>query len=645
MKRPGWDSSGRAGLREAPRRRGRGAIWWLVAAALGCGLCNAEEPSLTLTGSEFVLDESATPPSDAAAWKPQPLPDNWNLSRPGQGGNGWYRLRFDLPRQPQDLYAVYVPKLSMNAAFYINGALIGSGGRFEEPMPRHWNRPQFFTVPPDLLKRGDNSIHVRLWVYPNSRGGLGQVSLGPEAQLRPRYERLHFVQTLLPQLANIVVTALGLFAFALWVRRRTEPTYVLFFVFSLLWALRSTHMLVRDIPVPTFYWDIWVLSSFGWCALLFIALAMRYCGLGWRRFEGLLLLYAALGPICMYLGGPTRLNSVGNNWCFVIAPVAIFFEAFLIREALRRRTVVDALLSLVWALMIAASVHDGLVHRDKLGFDSFYLVSYVMILLSFVMGWILTNRFVQALNVAERLNLELEERVAQKHAELADNFQRLKAMERERAIAEERERLMSEMHDGLGSQLVASLHLIEQGEAARDEIAEALRECLDSLRLTIDSLEPTDDDLLSVLANLRRRVEARLCKRGIALVWRVGAIPRMQALTPRDVLHVLRILQEAFTNIVKHARARTITVRAGVAQEHVFIEVADDGCGFVDIYEGRGVGNMRKRARALGAQLDLTPTPSGTSLVLRLPRAAEAALETVLRDANHTRHSAAVAAA
>lgn len=596
-----------------------------------------------LTGGEFVLDESATPPPDAAAWKPQTLPDNWNLSRPGQGGNGWYRLRFDLPRQPLVLYAVYIPKLSMNAALYINGALIASGGDFKEPMPRHWNRPQFFTVPPALLKPGENILQVRLWAYPNSRGGLGQISIGPEAQLRPHYERLHLVQTLLPQLCNIVAAALGLFAFALWVRRRTEPTYVLFFVFSLLWAVRSTHMLVRDIPVPTFYWDIWVLTSFGWCELLFVALAMRYCGLRWRRFEAVLLLFGALGPILMYLGGPARLNSIGNTWCFGIVPVTVFFEAFLIREALRRRTIVDAFLSLVWALIIVASVHDGLVHRDKLRFESFYFVSYVMVLLCFVMGWILTNRFVQALNVAQRLNLELEERVAQKHAELTENFQRLKAMERQRAIAEERERLMSEMHDGLGSQLVASLHLIEHCGAARDEIADALRECLESLRLTIDSLEPIDEDLLSVLANLRYRVESRLCKRGISLVWRVGDIPKMPTLTPQNALHILRILQEALTNIVKHARARTITVRTGSTEEQVVIEVTDDGCGFGDLREGRGIGNMRRRAHALDGDLDLSSTPSGTTVRLRIPRAAS--LEGAQPDIDHRRHGVAPVAA
>jgi signal transduction histidine kinase len=293
----------------------------------------------------------------------------------------------------------------------------------------------------------------------------------------------------------------------------------------------------------------------------------------------------------------------------------------LVREALRRRTVADGLLAAAWALIIAASVHDGLVHRDKLAFDSFYFVSYVMILLSFVMGWILTNRFVQALNTAEQLNGELEQRVAHKHAELALSFQHLQQLEREHAVAEERSRLMSEMHDGLGSQLIASLHLVEQPDSARAEVADALRECLDSLRLTIHSLEPTDDDLLSVLAGLRYRAEARLRRGGIALEWAVRDIPKIEWLTPQNVLHVLRILQEAFTNVVKHARATTITVAAGHAGQHVWIEVSDDGRGFSGQREGRGIANMRKRAAALHAQLAVRSSASGTQLRLVIPLA------------------------
>lgn len=478
MRRAGWGSSSR-------RRVGAPQLAWrawlcLVCASLACtgvtpAPSGAADPVLQLTSAEFRLDPSTSPPAETASWQAQPLPDNWNVSRPGQGGIGWYRLHFQLPRQPDRLYAIYVRKLSMNGAFYVNGALLGSGGRFEEPVARHWNRPQFFAISPDLLRPQGNTLHVRLAAYPNSRGGLGEIELGPETELRPVYERRHFVQTILPQLCNIAVAALGLFAFALWTRRGAESTYVYFFVFSILWALRSTHMYVRDIPVSAFFWDIWVQSSFGWCALLYIVLAMRYSGVRWPRFETALLIYALAGPLWMLVAGPTRLHAVANNWSFVIVPVAIFFEGFLIREAIRKRTVIAALLAAVWGLIILASVHDGLVHRDKLSFDSFYLVSYVMILLSFVMGWILTNRFVQALDVAEKLNLELEGRVAEKHAELAENFQRLKLMERDRVVSEERQRLMSDMHDGLGSQLIASLDLVEQ-KATTTDIAEALRE-------------------------------------------------------------------------------------------------------------------------------------------------------------------------
>jgi signal transduction histidine kinase len=581
----------------------------------------AAASTLKFDVADFVLDDATSPPEDAAPWKPQLLPDNWNLVRPGVGGYGWYRVRFDLPREREALHAIYVRKLSMNAAFYVNGSFVGSGGRFDEPVARNWNRPQFVTIPPDLLKQGRNTLHVRVWAYPNSRAGLGEIELGPEAELRPEFERRLFLQTILPQLCNIIVAAAGLSAFAFWVRRRTESYYICFFVFSVLWALRSTHLFVRDIPVSAFHWDIWVQSSFGWCALLFIAFTMRYLGVRRPRFEVLMAVYAVLGPVLMYAGGPQRLHVIANNWCFVIVPVAMFFEGFLIRQAWRSRALDDALLAAVWALVIAASIHDGLVHRDRLAFDSFYLVSHVMILLFVAVAWHQAHRFVRALNETEALNHALEERVAQKHAELERNFARLQEMERRAAVADERRRLMSEMHDGIGSQLIATIGLVEHGNAARAEIAGELREALDGLRLTIDSLQPTEDDLLTVLGNLRYRLEGRLKRQGIALDWQVSDLPKLPWLTPHNVLHVLRILQEAFTNIAKHAYASVVTVRTGFTEQHLFITISDDGRGFAAGHRaGRGFENMHWRAQALGAKLAITPSPMGTALTLHLPR-------------------------
>lgn len=578
-----------------------------------------QESSLTLRAAEFVLDGSPKPPADEALWRVQSLPDNWNLSRPGVGGIGWYRIRFELLKQPEQIYAIYLRKLSMNAAIYVNGKYAGDGGRFTEPVARHWNRPLLFALAPELLRTGSNVLHVKLFAYPNTRGGLDEIKLGPRATLYAEYEQRYFVQTILPQLCNIVVAALGLFALAMGVRRRSEPTYIYFCIFSLLWAFRSTHMFIRDIPVPAFYWDIWVQSSHGWCALLYMVLAMRYSGVRWPRFETGLVIYGVLGPIIMYLAGPSKIHAAANNWSFLIVPVATFFEGFLVREAWRNRTIVSALLAAVWALIIATSSHDGLVHRNKLAFDSFYWTSYAMVLLSFVMGWLLVRRFVSALDASERLNLELEQRVQEKHAELERNFVRLQEMERQAAVAEERRRLMSDIHDGIGSQLMATLDSVERGEHEPAAIANELREILDGLRLTIDSLQPSDNDLLAVLANLRYRLEGRLKRQGISLNWQVSDVPEITTLTSQNVLHILRILQEAFTNIIKHAQASVITVATAVEERHVLLTVADNGRGFKGEREGRGLSNMRHRSEQLGARFHVGSSAQGTVLSLRIP--------------------------
>jgi hypothetical protein len=168
----------------------------------------------------------------------------------------------------------------------------------------------------------------------------------------------------------VIAAALALFTFALWARRQAEPTYVPLFMWLLLWALPSANLFVRNIPMPTFYWDIAEKGAFGWGSLLSVVFVMRYLDLRWPRFEKLLAVYAALGPILMVIAGPARLHAVVNDWLFGIIAVATFFEARLVAEAWRRRKLEAAVLASVVALGIIAVTHDGLL-QDALAFDRF----------------------------------------------------------------------------------------------------------------------------------------------------------------------------------------------------------------------------------------------------------------------------------
>jgi signal transduction histidine kinase len=98
-------------------------------------------------------------------------------------------------------------------------------------------------------------------------------------------------------------------------------------------------------------------------------------------------------------------------------------------------------------------------------------------------------------------------------------------------------------------------------------------------------------------------------------------VPKLACLTPQNLLHILRILQEAFTNILKHAHASCIRVDTGVEGDRVSIRVTDNGQGFGDARrtQGRGLSNMLDRARRVGGELTIQPSPSGTTLALLLP--------------------------
>jgi hypothetical protein len=116
----------------------------IASLALALAALIAWSPSLaapvSLVSAESLHDNSDAPPPDAAAWTPQTFPDNWNQSRRGIGGTVWYRFDYRID-DPALAYAVYLPRVSMNAAVYVNSLLIGTGGSFSEPVARNWNRP------------------------------------------------------------------------------------------------------------------------------------------------------------------------------------------------------------------------------------------------------------------------------------------------------------------------------------------------------------------------------------------------------------------------------------------------------------------------------------------------------------------------
>jgi signal transduction histidine kinase len=211
----------------------------------------------------------------------------------------------------------------------------------------------------------------------------------------------------------------------------------------------------------------------------------------------------------------------------------------------------------------------------------------------------------------------------QREVELAATHERLREIERYQTLSQERQRLMQDMHDGLGSSLTSALRVVEHGRMDETVVAQVLKGCIDDLKLAIDSMEPVDADLLLLLATLRYRLGPRLESTGIALRWEVKSVPKLDWLDPKNSLHILRILQEAFTNIIKHTNTTEIRVATRAESDHVVVTITDNGQGFAVENAlksgGKGLSNQMRRAEAIGAEVNWKSNDAGTCFTLRLP--------------------------
>jgi signal transduction histidine kinase len=224
----------------------------------------------------------------------------------------------------------------------------------------------------------------------------------------------------------------------------------------------------------------------------------------------------------------------------------------------------------------------------------------------------------------QRLNAELEHRIAEKSEEIKATYARVEEAKREWAQVTERQRILADLHDGVGASLVGLLRHVQSGSADRASIERRVQEVLQEMRIAIDALQPRDGDLAAVLGALRYRLDDIIRSSGVRLAWEVEELPEVGDLKPSTVFALQRIVLEAITNALKHSGAKILRLSARACNGEVEVSIEDNGRGFDPQRHGAGLGlaNMRARALRIGARLRIRSHPGkGTDVKLYLPRA------------------------
>jgi len=328
----------------------------------------------------------------------------------------------------------------------------------------------------------------------------------------------------------------------------------------------------------------------------------------------------------IYLSPAPLYHAARPAWGLLVLLSGLYPGWLTLRRALFEPSLEASLLLTSGLVLNLAGAHDLGIANGAIPLEHDLAIAWAAVLCISLSAWIFVRRFIVALDTSEALSAELEQRVAHKHAELEANYVRLRALEEERAVAHERERMMAELHDGLGGQLVSTLAMLRSGEARPPEVESAVQAALDDMRLMIHSLEVGEEDLLSALATLRARLAPRLQQAGIRVDWTVEEVPTPPGFGPEKALQVMRIVQEAIANVLKHAGATELRVRTGVEERNgcaaAVLRIEDDGRGLgapAPGGAGRGLANMRRRAERIGARLEVRSEGQGTAVRLELP--------------------------
>ena len=204
---------------------------------------------------------------------------------------------------------------------------------------------------------------------------------------------------------------------------------------------------------------------------------------------------------------------------------------------------------------------------------------------------------------------------------------------RQQEVLDERTRIAREMHDSL-AQVLGAVHLrlrtlqtfpalAGQGELATEvaALAEVCEEAYGDVREVILGLRDANRADRGLVESLHDYVAKYSAHSGVEARL-VNGVGGEFTLAPRTEVHLIRVIQEALTNVRKHARARHASVTITATDAATSFEVADDGRGFVAPGNGEGYGlsTMRDRVALLGGVLEVTSVPGqGTRVVATVP--------------------------
>ena len=549
-----------------------------------------------------------------------------------EGSLFWVNSEFDIDKRsinPMNSLGILIPNFSSDISVYINGFPL----RLHNDLyrVRHQYRPIYLDIPKSYLRTGKNSVQLQLKAN-RPEIILAPFYLGPGYLLQPSYRLLTLWNDELMDVAYYLSILLFIFSGFLWLSRVKAYEYA----WAMIAFLCYTYFLERFVkttePINSqiFMWTYLLARDIGFFAIA-VYIRVYLCGFTFK-YEKLILLWFgivfSLAYLFLYYG---RFDMTLRLFIFGSMPAELFIGLLLMLSIFYRMRTADYPAYLHWFL--AASVL-GIVlgTHDYLRFSGFqipwilnqFIAQYTIFFVLIGFSCVILHRYSSALISSEELNIVLERELEKKSLELETLLERQIQDQKRMTLIEERKRILSDMHDGVGGQLSALLEASRNQQFKsnnNDILVTELEKIIGDLRIIMDSMSSEGENLVFALAKLRERYQRLFRLNQIDISWQIDDDIEALILPTSIIINILRIIQEAFHNVIKHSQAKAAILSVekkslSKFDQEVVIKIQDKGKGLTSQKENYGFQTMRQRAKQIGGKLNIHSTDQGLTITL-----------------------------
>lgn len=600
----------------------------------------------------YVVNEATILPGPCKHFedgKPVQLPDDWRAHKIKPPAVACYRAHLYMPRSPTVPWALRIDRLPGNHRVTVNGVQLSTRHMESEAITSMATLPYLIELPVNVLLAGDNDIEIDVRMNPFRKPGISPLQAGPLADMRDDFDRWVDLTVYLPQMLNMSVAGMALFILLAW---RARPRDVLFAYFGALMLIicgRNALYFVETISWPTPVVDWLFYASHAVTAYYQVMFGFSYSGIKVNRLVWPLRMVGfGLPLIGLGVMGTPHLDTLRLIAYPLMMGGGIFVVYKIVQTAWTKHWLEAMAMTLGPVGTMVSMTHDYLFLTPLLDVTDLYWTPYFAPVIFLGFALTLMRKFIEAMSLSERMNVTLEERVAERTRALeAANQSKTRFL----AAASHDLRqptaaiglLVSLLRQQAKSPETRDLaNMLDEAVASMESLLVGL---LDISKLDAGAVKPDFQSvcLQDVFQAVRVHEQSAADAKGLRLRFRM---PRqadgqhLMVLTDPMLLH--SVLRNLVANAIRYTDHGGVLVAARRRGKHrLRIEVWDTGMGispehrervFEEFYQvgnkardrsrgiGLGLAIVRRTASVLGEQITLqSRVGRGSCFAIELP--------------------------